>query len=690
MTQQIEVQTVDQQLATVQLTTVAVNAVLDAELVAELAEVREQRKPWLAMGLLVFAAGAERAAAHLSGHEQQVALGWAAVGFVTAVVVAYRSRTRAMAKHLRRRFIAAVFGAAGWLSYVAACGLSWGAVATLTAIGSMLSLLFWREHRIHGRPQRAELTRDSAPAGDDTNDLDYAHRWAANIGGEGKKLPGSQLITPEKIASGVRFTLELVPGVHTVEDVMAMVAKLRSGLQLLPGQEIIIEVHPEEPAPTALLTIVTKSTIKVDLPWPGPAGAFDAVRGSVVMGPFADGEGVALFSIYRKDGMFGGFMQGGIGSGKSRGIETLALAAASSVSHPTTVWFACGQDGASSPLLMRKADATATTPEDLLLMLDAALQVGRINGIENRQKGLRGFHPTPDRPGLLIIIDEFHNFLDPDQLGKMATEIQIRMAKIIKELRKAGVSLILATQDPLLTSFGPSKRADAMRANLLIGNGIMMRSETNQAKQVFKVDVNARDFPDLPGYGYLARPFKGDRQAPFRFYFVNDQVIEQWADSFTWRSLGVTQERMVQRFAGRWYTDRHTQSDTYRAEEADLLHELATGDFTIADDTVMPDKTPVLNDAEVLLGGEIPSFDEIMRGWKDTPAPAHEPTAEQRRPLTEAQAQVLAAVQQGVVQPKELMNVTGYSSAAVHAALKELERVGEIRKPRTGRYQAAG
>ena len=683
MTPQIEVQASDQQPAAVPVSSALV--AVDAELAVELAEVREQRKPWLAMGLLVFAAAAERAAVHLAGHEQQIAMGWAAIGFVTAVVVAYRSRTRAMAKHLRRRFLTAVFGAAGWLSYVGACGLSWGAVATLTAIGSVLSLLFWREHRIHGRPQRrVELAMTPAAA-----DNQYVRRWADNIGGEGKKLAGSTLTEMQKIGSGFRFTLELVPGVHTVEDVMAIAGKLRSGLQLLPGQELIIEVHPELPAPTALLTIVTKSTIKVDLPWPGPAGAWDAERGSVVMGPFADGEGVALFSIYRKDGMFGGFMQGGIGSGKSRGIETIALAAASSVSHPTVVWFACGQDGASSPLLMRKADATATTPEDVLLMLDAALEVGRINGIENRQRGLRGFHPTPDRPGLLIIIDEFHNFLDQDLLGKMAGEIQRRMAKIIKELRKAGVSLILATQDPLLSSFGPAKRADVMRSNLLIGNGIMMRSETNQAKQVFKVDVNARDFPDLPGYGYLARPFKGDRQAPFRFYFVNDDVIEQWADSFTWRSLGVTQERMVQRFAGGWYTDRHTQSDAYRADEAALLQQLATGDFAIADDRDMPDSTPVLTDAEALLGGEIPSFDEIMQGWKTSPAPAHEPTAEQRRPLTEAQELVLAAVKQaGLIQPKDLVVATGYSAATVHAALKELERRHLVRKPRLGRYQA--
>jgi hypothetical protein len=95
--------------------------------------VREQRKPWLAMGLILLAASAERIAVHATGEEQALLYGAAAFYFVCAVVVGSRSRHRLMGKHLRRRFIAAVWGAAGWLTYVAACGLTWGTTATLMA-----------------------------------------------------------------------------------------------------------------------------------------------------------------------------------------------------------------------------------------------------------------------------------------------------------------------------------------------------------------------------------------------------------------------------------------------------------------------------------------------------------------------------------------------------------------------------
>lgn len=643
------------------------------------AQVREAKKPWLAMGLLLLAASAERTAVHATGFEQEIALGWAAAAFCTAVVVGHRSRHRLMGKHLRRRFIAAVWSAAGWLMYVGACGLTWGAAATLTAVGATLSLLFWREHRIHGRPKGRPLNLQ--PVGD--GDM-FATRWENNLAGKGKQFAESELTEMEIIRSGYRYTLELVPGEHTIEMVMGAVARIRSGLQLLPGQEVIIEVHPDLPSPAALLTIVTKSTIRVDLPWPGPERAWDAERGSVVMGPFADGEGVALFSIYRKDGMFGGFIQGGTGSGKSRALETIALACASSVSHPTVVWFACGQNGDSSPLLMEKADATASTPEQLLKMLDAAIQVGRINGLENRVNGLenraaglRGFQPTPDRPGLLIFVDEFHNFLNEKKLGKLALTIQDRMAMIIRELRKAGVALILATQDPLLGAFGHPKGADVMRANLLVGNGIMMRSESNNAKQVFKVDVNARDFPDLPGYGYLARPFPGDRQAPFRFYYVNDEAIKQWADSFTWRSLSVKQARMVEQFAGRWYATRHEQAAAQREKDRRLLADLESEIFT--PDVTAPAGerfTPTTGGAGVT---GMPGFDEVVKFWEKTPAPVHEPSAANR--LGEGHQKVLAAILGGANRPQLIMDVTGLGKTRVHDVLKELTAMELIHQP---------
>ena len=634
----------------------------------------EQAKPWTAMGLLLLAASAERMAVHLSGHEAELALGTAGAAFVVAVVLATRSKRRPMSKHLRRRFIAAVWGAAGWLTYVAASGLTWGAAATLTTVGALLSLLYWREHRIYGGPEVQIL-----PAAEDDSDL-FIRRWADNLGGKGRPLGGSKLTDREVIRSGYRYTLRLVPADHSVSKVQGM--NLRSGLELLPGQQVIVEEHPTLPAPAALLTIVTKSTVTADQPWPGPAGAFDPATGSVNMGPFADGEGIARWAVYRQDGIFGGFLQGGQGSGKSRLLETIAMSCASSISHPTAVWFGCGQNGDSSPLLVDTADYVATTAEAVLDMLTAAEKVMTVNGIENRMNRQRGFTPTLDRPGLLIVIDEFHNFLDYKAIGPIGLQIQNKMVKIAREGRKVGVALILATQEPLLAAFGHPSKADLLRSCLLMGNGVMLRSETNNAKQVFKVEVNPREFPSLPGYAYLARPAEGERQAPFRGYYVNDEQIRRWAHSFPWHSLPARQAQ----YAGSRYAKRREVADVQRHEDEELLAMLDAGSFEELQEI---SREMDLVEAESF-GDSMPSFARVVKFWENNPAAAHEGTAAERGALSEGQRKVLAAIQAGHHEPRAIKQVTGYRTTHTHNLLNSLEDAGLIEKASYGKYRLAG
>jgi hypothetical protein len=629
----------------------------------------EQRKPWLAMGLILIAASAERMAAHLSGHEAELAYGTAVVAFACAVVIGARSRHRLMGKHLRRRFIAAVWGSATWLTYVAAAGLSWGAVATLAAVGSLLSLLYWREHRIYGAPEVLPLTLD------DADDL-FADRWKKNLSGSEGSLVGSRLTDRQVIRSGYRYTLRLVPGKHTVSKVQGMNATLRSGLELMPGQEVIIEDHPTLPSPMALITIVTKSTVQIDQPWPGPELAFDSSVGSVNLGPFADGEGIARWSVYRQDGIFGGFIQGGQGSGKSRMVEVIAMACASSISHPTTVWFGCGQNGDSSPLLLESVDYPATTDQAMYDMLLAAEAVMKVNGIENRLQRLRGFTPTAERPGLLIIVDEFHNFLD-EAKTPLARKIQDLMVKIAREGRKVGVALILATQEPLLGAFGHPQKADLLRACLLTGNGVLLRSETNNAKQVFKVDIDPRSFPKLPGWAYLARPAIGERMAPFRGYFVKDAQIDRWARSFPWRELPTRQAR----YAGSRYARRREVAAQQHADDLALLDMLDAGMQLDLDET-MKRLGQAVDDAvpQASFGDHMPGFARVPKFW-DAPSGTVE--------LTEGQSKVLAAIRSGHERPADIIASTGYSSAHVHATLNELMERELVERPRTGRYQPA-
>ncbi len=644
-----------------------------AGVVLDDAGIGAQLAPWGAMGLLVLAGGAARIAVHAAGDDLDVAYGVAAAAFVVAVLAGFATRRRALSRALRHRLVAAFYLGASWLSAVALLGLSLGAVAALGAFGSMLSLLWWREHRIGPGAEPALLTE---PGEDDL----YVTRWHAHLGGTGKTLAGSRLIEPEIIRAGYRYVLELVPGTHTVEQVRNMVLTLRSGLQLMPGQDVIVEVHPERPAPAAVLTIVTRPQVKTPQLWPGPAAGFDSATGSVNLGPFVDGEGIGQWTVYKRDGIFGGYLQGAPGSGKSRMIESICMSLAASTTHPTVIWYGDGQQGDSSPLLVKHADYAATSFEAIYHMLQAAVRVMKINGVENRLAGRVGFGPTAERPGLMVFLDECHKVFDPAQNPLLATVCQGLALTIAREGRKVGVGLIMASQSPTLDAFGGAGNgADTLRSSLLAGNGVILRSKTKNAKQVFDVDINPSAFPKLPGYAYLCDPEEGARNAPLRGFWVTDEMADVWPDRIGWRTLPARQANA----AGKQYARRHQAAQEQTLHDELLLQLADAGMLDEFDDLTerLGAQNTAMASIDVLEFGDAhPPVRRVERFW----------VPEQRTPagLLPGQQKVLDAIRAGHTRPKAIQDVTGYSESQVHNLLGDLAQLGRIQKAGYGQYRA--
>ncbi len=613
-----------------------------------------QMRPWGAMGALVVAAGASRLAANATGAELETTVFVAGSAFVIAVVASMRSGRRTMDRRLRHRLVAALYLGATWLTLVTYDGMSWGAVAALTILGSGLSLLYWREHRI----ESAAAPKPAAMPQVQEEDL-YVRRWADNLGDKTRALAGSTLTDGRIIKSGYRYTLALVPGVHTVAQVRIMNETLRSGLGLMPGQEVIVEVHPELPAPNALLTIVTRSEVTTKTQeWPGPQAGFDSDRGAVNLGPFVDGEGVAQWSVYRQNGIFGGYLQGAPGSGKSRMIESVAMSCAASESHPTLIWYGDGQSGDSSPMLVEHADFAATSFEGIYNMLFAATKVMEVNGAENRLAKRVGFTPTAARPGLLVIIDECHKPLDASQNQLLAGPTQALAATIAREGRKVGVALIMASQSPTLDAFGGAgQSADTLRASLLAGNGVILRSETSNAKMVFNVDVNPREFPQVPGYAFLSRPEVGARSAPFRGFHVTDDLAKVWPDRIRWRSLPHRQAN----HAGKHYLHRHETAARQTQDDELLLQMLDAGTVTEFEELAeQVAAQPVSSDG-------MPAVEPVAKPWEPIPLkPGHH--------------KILDALAGGAKKLGELQTVTGYSETQVRNLLGDLISNGDVRR----------
>ncbi|MFG3639068.1 hypothetical protein ACGF3C_02190 [Micromonospora sp. NPDC047762] len=610
---------------------------------------RQQLAPHTAVGALVVAAGACRIAVHAVGDERAVAVWVAGAAFVIAVVAATRVRRRVFDKKARRRALAFIGVAVGWLTGVTLAGLSLGAVGLLMALGYGLSMHWWRQHPV-GLIQPKSTPRSS-----------YQRLWAENNGASDGPLPGSRLTDMEPIAAGVRYALRLRPGKQHVGMVVDKMKTVRGGLKLRADQQLIVEPHPTEPEPTALLTVVTNSPVQKGVLWPGPA-AFDSETGRVQLGPYADGEGTAYWRAYTENRLWGGFIQGGTGSGKSRLIDSLAMSLASSTSHPTVVWYADGQAGASSPLLMRHADLFAGTFDRILAMAAGMHFVMLLRQRENAASGREGFTPTADRPGLLGIVDECHKALLEAENPEYWKRTQQLFATISREGGKVGVGLVLASQEPTLNAFGGagSRYCEALRSSLLTGNGIMLAGDDPNAKTIFGVAANPKTFPTGGGYGLVAKPAPGDRQALFRSTYLSEHLKNVWPGRIDWRSLDGTQAGVaVQGYASR---------------ERTFAERLAVVDgvpLLVAQPAAEPQPTPGGDGAalESFGGASFPSWSVMVA----------EAQQEARKLLGPSHTKVLDAIRDGHSSPQRIADAIGLKVRQVHNLLGDLAEAGQVR-----------
>ncbi|MFI6228650.1 hypothetical protein ACIBCR_15215 [Micromonospora echinospora] len=618
---------------------------------------RARRAPHVAVGVLVVAAAATRAAANYTGADAQVATWTAATAFVVAVVAATIARRRVFDKKTLRRAYAFIAVAAVWLTGVAGTGLTLGAVGLLMAIGYGLHLHWWR---IHPLPLAAGRIHEPVRTSG------YAELWAENVGATDGCLPGTSLSGEEHIKAGVRYVLKLRPGKQTLEMVHERISKIRGGLTLQRDQDLVIEPHPTLPEPHLLVTVVTKSPIRESVIHPG-ASAFNPETGRVALGPFVDGEGTAWWKAYTDNRLWGGFVQGGTGSGKSRLVESVVLSLAASATHPTVIFYGDGQGGASSPLLMKHADVQARTHDQILAMLEGVLLVVLLRQDENTVNEWEGFTPTPQRPGVLVVIDECHKPLSKLENPEGWERIQYLLATIAREGGKVGVAPVLASQQTTLDVFGGAgtNNSEAIRTNILAGNGVMLRSKDPNAKTIFGVDVNPKKFPPLAGYGLLVDSDPEARSAPFRGYYVTDRLRDIWPGQIEWRSL----DSAAASAWGRDYQRRHEIAK--EAVEA-VRRRLAARQAGTFDDTPRPAQATRSGGGGAALtapaGGGFPS-------WKSMFAAAERQTQPAKKPLHDGHRKVLAAIRAGHTSPKAIREAAGYSERQVHNLLGELVKV---------------
>jgi DNA segregation ATPase FtsK/SpoIIIE, S-DNA-T family len=338
---------------------------------------------------------------------------------VVALVAVPRRWVRPWLWHTIERVYLTVIVASGggWLTAAVAAGPDRPPLPALAALVAVVGAVPWWTHRRRRAKVRMEHVIDAWP--------DITH--AAG-------LAGSAIVSATVGRWGWTARLALPRG-QTARHVAAVVPVIESGLGARTGS---VRVEPEPArADRAILRVLEVDPHAHPIPFPGtlvPA----TVRRPVLLGVFEDGTPVAVL-LLRRNLLIGGI----IGSGKS-GLLNVIMAAL--VACPDVViWGIDLKGGMELRPWAACLGRLATTPGEAVALLADVVAELDARTAEQADRGQRLWEPTPARPALVIVVDEYAEL--PDQAAPLADSIARRG-------RAVAATILAATQRPTQAAMG--------------------------------------------------------------------------------------------------------------------------------------------------------------------------------------------------------------------------------------------
>lgn len=584
-----------------------------------------------------------------------------------------------------------VANAAAAFTVVAACAspASPAGLAAVLAAGILLVVAcaarYWRYHRHHTIITRVDTVpeaTDTAPTAEVAvvvpPDLHgrLTQRWHLVATSDGP-LPQAELLEAKHTPYGVLGKVETAG--QDVDKVRAVMPAIAGKLKIAAGQLEVETDDPTdgEPDPNLLwVRAISKQVMNtpVSLTDDPHRVVHRDGRTLIRLGRYVDGEGEVEWLLYDGKSMWSGYVGGVTGSGKSSLSECLVLGMLQT--GVTYTIYVDPKDGQSSPRLQEHCHwFIGNDPKSWRALVNGLVTVIRERGKLLASRRSSGFTPTPELPGIAVILDEFYELPKAPDDPHLATDF----AWVSRKGRSMGVTIVVLTQGYGLEDFG----VDAIRANTTVANAIALKMRSNQSS-IFARDFprsNPAHLPDTeinPRNKGLAVSLMG-RDMVFRTAYSGDDVAEELIaqarhttavahlDAFTVDALDEGSDGL--------YAAKDSE-DAAAATAADIAARTQRGQQLLAGEQLRTRQAVTPPDTNHGPGSN--------GGWTQPPElPATivadiNAAREARKNRPETDRAILSVLANGETRRADIDRLVDASRATIHRALRRLESEGHI------------
>lgn len=271
-------------------------------------------------------------------------------------------------------------------------------------------------------------------------------------------LQGSVVTKVERDKLGESIYLKL-GGARTAGELQGHTDHLDALFEARPGAVRV--VGDPEAANRAVLRVLVKDPLQATVAYPGPTAKH--IADPIPIGVDERGETVSVTLRERRV-----LVAGESGRGKSTILEVLIRAV--QAMDDAVLWLVdCKPGGVELGRWREHAVRFATQPEDVTRLLIAARELMDERGAEMGPNQLQNWPASPERPCVVIVIDE---------LAEMPDAAKVALDSIVRMGRGYGLVVIAATQRPSVKALGDEGGSLRSQMSTTIGLGVRTPDES--------------------------------------------------------------------------------------------------------------------------------------------------------------------------------------------------------------------